>query len=90
MFPQIASEGIINKEYLKYGPISGFVEWWKAHEAAFPYLSALAKIMLSIPPSSGSIERHFAESGVLITKRKAGMNSLTAEKNCLYMIILIC
>jgi hypothetical protein len=28
--------------------------WWKIHEAAFPYLSALSKTVLSIPSSSGA------------------------------------
>lgn len=54
--------------------------WWKAHEAAFPYLSALSKIMLAIPSSSSVTEHHFSEAGYLVNKKKANLDPLTVEK----------
>lgn len=55
----------IQNEYLKYSSVSDMVDdpllWWKSNEAAFPYLSALAKVMLSIPSSSGATEHHFSQ-----------------------------
>lgn len=51
------SEHEISKEYVKYTSIADMVEnpllWWKGNELSVPYLSALAKIMLSIPGTSG-------------------------------------
>lgn len=77
-------EANIQKEYAQYIAISDLVEnpllWWKKHQAAFPYLSSLAKIMLSIPATSASTERHFSEAGVLLTKRKAQLDPLNVEK----------
>lgn len=85
----------IQREYLKYTAVSGVVEdpllWWEAHENAFPYLSALARVMLSIPGSSVVSETHFSESGHLINKKKALLDPLTIERmifvhdNCQYM-----
>lgn len=67
-------ESNMHQEYLKYTAISNLTDdpliWWKTHEAAFPYLSALARVMLSIPSSSGATETHFSDSGYLITKKK--------------------
>lgn len=54
--------------------------WWKRNSVVYPYLSALAKVMLSIPASSGSTERHFSQAGGLITKKKAQLDPLTAKK----------
>lgn len=74
----------MHQEYLKYTAISNLTDdpliWWKTHEAAFPYLSALARVMLSIPSSSGATETHFSDSGYLITKKKANLDPLTVEK----------
>lgn len=67
-------ESEIRLEYLKYSAIADIVndplEWWKTHEAAFPHLSALSKILLSIPSSSGATEHHWSEAGHLINKKK--------------------
>lgn len=74
----------IQREYLKYTAISDIVDdpllWWKTHEKTFPYLSALSKVMLAIPASSGATETHFSESGFLITKKKATIDPLTVTK----------
>lgn len=77
-------ENAICTEYFQYISVSTIVEdplsWWKEHSVAFPYLSSLARVMLSIPVASGSTERHFSETGALITKRKAQLDPLNAEK----------
>lgn len=74
----------IKREYDNYIKNSEIVadplQWWKRNAGVFPYLSALAKVVLSIPASSGSTERHFSESGGLITKKKAQLDPLNAQK----------
>lgn len=76
-------ENQIQQEYLKYTAVCDIVDdpllWWKSHEAAFPYLSALARIMLSIPGSSGATEHNFSETGYYVNKKKANLNHLTIE-----------
>ena len=56
----------IHNEYPKYTAVSDMVDdpllWWKANESSFRYLSALAKIMLSIPSSSSAPEHNFSET----------------------------
>lgn len=68
-------EGNIHREYLKYCAVSDVMDdplaWWRAHKDSLPYLSALARVMLAIPGSSGATEYPFSESGSLITKKKA-------------------
>lgn len=75
---------IIKREYGNYIKISEIVDdplqWWKKNAVSFPYLSALAKVVLSIPASSASTERHFSESGGLISKKKAQLDPLNAQK----------
>lgn len=77
-------ESQVRQEYLKYTAVVDLVQdplkWWKSHEAAFPYLSALARTMLSIPSSSGATEHHFSETGTFVNKKKANLDSLTFEK----------
>lgn len=74
----------IHHEYLKYTSVADLVEnpllWWKTNECSFPYLSALAKIMLSIPSSSSAPEHHFSETGYYVNKKKANLDPLTVEK----------
>lgn len=78
------SEHEINNEYLKYMSVADIVEnpllWWKENELSFPYLSSLAKIMLSIPGSSSAPEHHFSETGYYVNKKKANVDPLTVEK----------
>jgi len=77
-------EGNIRKEYVKYVAFSDVVDdpllWWKKNAIAFPYLSQLARTILSFPATSASTERHFSESGTLITKKKAQLNPINAQK----------
>jgi hAT family C-terminal dimerisation region len=40
----------------------------------------LAKVILSFPATSASTERHFSEAGVLISKKKAQLDPLNAQK----------
>lgn len=49
-------------------------------ERTFPYLGALAKVILSIPCSSGATEHHFSETGYYVNKKKANIDPLTVEK----------
>lgn len=67
-------ENQIHQEYLKYTAVADMVDdplkWWRNHEAAFPYLSALARTMLSIPSSSGATEHHFSEAGSFVNKKR--------------------
>lgn len=77
-------EGNIRKEYVKYVALSDVVDdpllWWKKNAIAFPCLSQLARTILSFPATSASTERHFSESGTLITKKKAQLNPINAQK----------
>lgn len=74
----------IRQEYLKYTAVVDIVadplKWWESHEAAFPYMSAFARTMLSIPCSSGVTEHHFSETGSFVNKKKANLDPLTIEK----------
>lgn len=74
----------IHNEYLKYLSVANMVEnpllWWKENELTFPYLSSIAKIMMSIPSSSSAPEHHFSETGYYINKKKANVDPLTVEK----------
>lgn len=74
----------IHNEYAKYSSLSNLVEnpllWWKSNECTFPYLSALAKVMLSIPCSSSAPEHHFSEAGYYVNKKKANIDPFTVEK----------
>lgn len=64
----------IQSEYLKYTSVADMVVdlllWWKSNECTFPYLSSIAKIMLSIPCSSSTPEHHFSETGYYVNKKK--------------------
>lgn len=64
-------ENQIQQEYLKYTAVADIVDdplvWWKTHQAALPYLSALAT------------EHHFSETGYFVNKKKANLNPLTLE-----------
>lgn len=68
----------IRKEYVKYISFSDVVDdpllWWKKNALTFPYLSQLAKTLLAIPATSASTERHFSETGGLVTKKKAQLD----------------
>lgn len=83
-FASTSFEHEIRKEYLKYTSFASIVEnpllWWKENELPFPYLSALAKVMLSIPSCSSAPEHHFSETGYYINKKKANVDPLTVEK----------
>jgi len=76
-------ENRIQQEYLTYSSVNDVVddplEWWKTHEAAFPYLSALARTILGIPSSSGATEHQFSDTGYFVNKKKANLDPLTME-----------
>lgn len=75
----------IRMEVHKYTSIAGVVEdplsWWYTNQTQFPYLSKLAKIMLSCMATSAIVERFFSVAGILVTKKKAGLNPTTMQKN---------
>jgi len=51
------------------------LQWWKSHEVQFPNLARLAKIVLSIPGSSVSVERVFNVGRDIIGVRRHSLDS---------------
>ena len=55
------------------------LEWWSNHKPAFPYLSILAAVLLSIPASSDSVERCFSQAEITISKLRSRLGHTTLE-----------
>lgn len=53
--------------------------YWKKNADIFPRLAKLAAVCLSIPASSGSVERLFSTSGALQRARRASLLPSTIE-----------
>ena len=49
------------------GKRSNPIEWWQQNKLKFPYLAALAMVVLAIPASSASVERVFSLAGGVIS-----------------------
>lgn len=56
------------------------LSFWRAQEINYPKLAKLAKVLLSKPTSSAKSESAFSVAGVLISKKRALIEPLRAEK----------
>lgn len=61
-------------------------EFWRNNEVKFPFLSLLAKRMLSALVSSVNIERRFSVSSNVITKRRCSLNPSTTRASMISRI----
>lgn len=73
----------IRRELHEYTSVIGVddepLDWWKKNQR-FPYLSKLAKVMLSFMATSAIVERFFSKAGILMTKRKANLDPVNMTK----------
>lgn len=74
----------IRAELHKYSSVVGVIEdpleWWRKNQIQFPYLSQIARVMLSFTATSAIVERFFSKAGVLVTKRKANLDPMNIQK----------
>jgi len=56
------------------------MEWWKQHATAFPVISEIAKVYLSIPASQATCERSFSTSSSICTEERASLSPSHVEK----------
>ncbi|KAG5675621.1 hypothetical protein PVAND_005510 [Polypedilum vanderplanki] len=84
---EIISADSIEEEYQKYIGLSltfpktgDILIFWNMHKNDLPRLSKLAKIILSLSPTSAECERAFSMSGVLLNSKRAHMNQTKARK----------
>ena len=56
---------------------SDLLEWWKNHQAQFPLLSYMARVVFAVPASSSKSERVFSAAGLVVTPLR---NRLDPEK----------
>jgi hypothetical protein len=47
--------------------------WWKVNKRHYPYLAALARLVLSVPATSAPSERMFSVAGLIVSKERASM-----------------
>lgn len=55
------------------------LKWWKENQSFFPSLAKLAKKILGVPASSGSIERFFSKTGYILRQHRRRMTNVVAE-----------
>ena len=55
------------------------LEWWRHHEARFPLLSKIVKVVFTIPAASSKSERVFSVAGNVITPKRARLNPEKVE-----------
>jgi hypothetical protein len=54
------------------------LDWWKKWEKSYPHLAYLASQILAVPATSAPSERCFSISGLLLSKKRATLNSDSA------------
>lgn len=59
--------------------------YWAANGSRYPRLAELARIFLSVPASSGSVERLFSVSGAILRARRSRLTAQTVESLLLHM-----
>ena len=59
--------------------------YWSKMSSIYPRLSKLARTLLSIPASSGSVERLFSVSGAIVRARRSRLTAKTVESLLLTM-----
>ena len=55
------------------------LEWWKMRAVEFPDLARPAMYLLSIPPSSASVERSFSSAGRFVDRKRPRLRARTAS-----------
>ena len=50
--------------------------WWRKHRFEYPYLAAIARLMLAVPATSAPFQRIFSVCGLIVTRQRAGMDEL--------------
>ena len=55
------------------------LEWWRHHEAQFPLLSKIVKVVFPIPAASSKSERVFSVAGNVVTPKRARLNPEKGE-----------
>ena len=55
------------------------LEWWRHHEAQFPLLSKIVKVVFPIPAASSKSERVFSVAGNVVTPKRARLNPEKVE-----------
>ena len=63
------------------------LEFWKTHEKDLPYLSKQAKILLSIPATSASVERFFSKTGYIMRPHRRRLSDMLAEKLFFFKVL---
>jgi len=53
--------------------------YWACKSGCYPLQAKLARTLLSIPTSSGSVERLFSVSGAIVTARRSRLTATTVE-----------
>jgi len=56
------------------------IEWWRANEAAYPYLSKLALDIFSIPAMATETERTFSLAKLIMTAQRQRLSDDTLNK----------
>lgn len=56
------------------------LSFWRSQEINFPVMAKLAKVILSKPATSAKSESAFSVAGVLLSKKRAHIEPLRAEK----------
>ena len=55
------------------------LEWWRHHEAQFPLLSKIVKVVFPIPAASSKSEQVFSVAGNVVTPKRARLNPEKVE-----------
>ena len=75
-FDEVERYLALPKEPKNVAPLS----FWENHEKTFPILAKLCKKYLSLPASSGAVERLFSIAGAIGRARRARITSPNMEK----------
>jgi hypothetical protein len=75
----------VMNEYLEFSSIrtlnnENLLQFWKGREKDFPLLSTIARMVLSIPATSTSVERLFSKLGLIVTSRRAQLKPINVDK----------
>lgn len=66
-------------ELMSVYPREATHQWWAKHRTVFPILFQVARAVLSIPASSGNLERDFCDIKQLITPSRTSLSPWTVE-----------
>jgi hypothetical protein len=55
------------------------LEWWREREATFSHLSKLARVYLSFPASSATVERTFSRGSIVMSRKRTRLDDDALE-----------